>query len=170
MAEGAYEGQEFHRFQTAHDVRKQAWWTQLAGGYHVYGHNDAWYAPLRWEEWLPAPGSAHLHVFRDTITSLPQWWDLEPDQSLLAFGEGEGMWFNAAARSPDRRWALIYLSGPSTVAVRLDALAAGGSLRAHWIDPRSGDRLPEGAPADRTARPFTCPPGWEDALLLLEAP
>ena len=35
MAEGGYEGLEFRRLQTAHHIRKQAYWSQLAGGHHI---------------------------------------------------------------------------------------------------------------------------------------
>ena len=34
------------------DIRRQAWWTYLAGGHHVYGHNDNWQGPERWREWI----------------------------------------------------------------------------------------------------------------------
>ena len=40
VAEMGYEGVEFGKLQTAHQIRQQAYWTQLAGGHHVYGHND----------------------------------------------------------------------------------------------------------------------------------
>ncbi|MCK4276385.1 MAG: DUF4038 domain-containing protein, partial [Phycisphaerae bacterium] len=62
MAEGGYEGMEFDKLQTPHDIRKQAYWTQLAGGYHVYGCNEAWTSPASWERWLEAPGAGQLRV------------------------------------------------------------------------------------------------------------
>jgi hypothetical protein len=169
MAEGGYEGLEFGKTQTAHDIRKQAYWTHLAGGFHVYGHNDNWQAPLRWEEWIDAPGAQHLRVFRDVVTSVPHWWNLIPDPSLLVSGAGSGYSLNMAARSAVGDWVLAYLSEPSTVTLRLDALA-GRTIRAHWIDPTTGARTPAGTVATTGPASFTSPPGWEeDAILLVGA-
>jgi len=164
MAEGGYEGVEFGKTQTALEIRQQAWWTQLAGGYHVYGHNDAWQAPHDWQKWVDSPGSRDLKVFRNVMTSLPEWWDLVPDQSLLVSGAGSGFSLNAAARSASSRWAIIYLSGPSTVALRPGLLGPGRTVRASWINPSTGARTPAGSSSS-----FTTPSGWSDAVLVLEA-
>jgi len=168
MAEGGYEGLEFSKLQTAHDIRKQAYWTHLAGGYHVYGHNDNWQAPLRWQEWIDAPGARHLQVFREVVTSCREWWNLIPDPSLLATGAGSGYSLNMAARCASGDWILAYLSTPSTVTLRLDALTARAQIHAHWIDPISGVRTPAGSFAAASPTPFTSPAGWEDAVLLAE--
>jgi hypothetical protein len=168
MAEGGYEGVEFDRLQTAHHIRKQAWWTQLAGGYHVYGHNDAWMAPQDWQRWSAAEGARCLGVFREILTSLDRWWDLVPDQSLFLSGEGSGFAWNAASRQAWGDWILVYLSEPSTVTVRLDVLSPGRRGTAGWIDPRNGERVPAVEYAAGEAPVFTTPPGWEDALLLVE--
>jgi hypothetical protein len=166
MAEGAYEGVEFKMLQKAHHIRKQAWWTQLSGGHHVYGHNDAWVDPSGWEEWLDSDGSRHLGVFREIMTSIDGWWDLVPDPSILTSGAGEGFALNVSARSVDGRWILAYLSEPSTVSLRLDALTDREDASATWIDPRTGERLPAGEVGQLT---FTTPEGWEDAVVLIEA-
>ncbi len=97
MAEGGYEGVEFGRLITPLDVRRQAYWTYLAGGHHVYGHTDNFVAPDRWREWISAAGSRHLGVFRSIITSLRQWWSIIPNQSIIAKGIGSGTELNAAA-------------------------------------------------------------------------
>jgi hypothetical protein len=169
MAEGGYEGVEFGKLQTAHQIRQQAYWTQLAGGHHVYGHNDAWQAPLDWARWIDAPGSGHLQAFKAVITACDGWWDLIPDQSLLVSGAGDGYALNVAARSATGQWTLAYLSEPSTVSIRLDAIRASNWARAQWIDPTSGQRTPAGTYATTDAPDMTCPTGWQDAVLLLEA-
>lgn len=167
MAEGGYEGVEFGKLQTSHAIRKQAYWTQLAGGYHVYGHNDCWKSPLTWEQWIGAPGARHLQVFKEVITSCAGWWNLVPDQSLFASSAGSGYALNIAGHSAAGDWLLAYLSEPSSVSIRLDAITAGGQARATWIDPTSGDRRPAGVLA-KEAQSFASPQGWEDALLLVE--
>lgn len=169
MAEGGYEGAEMGQTQTPHDIRKQAYWTQLAGGHHVYGHNDNWVSPAAWRRWIDSPGSRHLRIFREIITARDRWWEMVPDASLLASGAGSGSSLNAAARSPDGRWVLAYLPEPSCVSLRLGAIPPGASARACWIDPTTGDRHAAGAADPAGAWEFTTPQGWQDAVLLVEA-
>jgi hypothetical protein len=110
-----------------------------------------------------------VKVFKEIITSLKEWWSLVPEASLLASGGGGGFELNMAARAAGGDWIVAYLSGPSAVSLRLDAIPAGRQARAHWIDPRSGQRTPAGVfPAGGT-RSFPSPRGWEDAFLLVEA-
>lgn len=169
MAEGGYEGLQYGRSHTPHSIRKQAYWSQLSGAYFVYGHNDNWAAPRNWEQWMDAPGAAQLPIFRSVITSLREWWLLVPDPSLLASGAGSGFARNLAARAAAGDWLVAYLSEPSTVSLRLDAITAGRRGKATWIDPRSGERKPAGSFAAAGAQSFTTPQGWEDAVLLVDA-
>jgi hypothetical protein len=168
MAEGGYEGLEFSSFQTAHHIRKQAYWSQLSGGHHVYGHNAAWANPSAYETWLAAPGAAHLKVFRAVITSLAAWWDLVPDPSLFLSGMGSGFALNTAARSPAGRWILAYLSESCSFSLYLGSLSGSSLARAWWIDPTSGERVSAGKHPVASPAAFTTPAGWEDALLLIE--
>jgi hypothetical protein len=169
MAEGGYEGLEFNRLQTAREIRQQAYWTQLAGGHHVYGHNDAWRFPLSWADWLDSPGSHSLARFREIMTALPGWWALVPDPAMIVSGAGSGYALNAAARSVSGDWLLVYLSSPGQVSIALDGLTAGSRARATWINPASGERVPAGEFAVEGSRAFNSPHDWEDALLLVEA-
>jgi hypothetical protein len=167
MAEGGYEGVEFGKRQTALEIRRQAYWTYLAGGHHVYGHNDAWTAPQRWAEWLDAPGAASLKVLRDILTSVPEWWHLVPDATLLTAGAGSGgIAQNLAARHSAGAWVLVYLSAPGTVSVRLDTLAGSRARSAEWIDPRDGARVSTGEITGQVTT-LTSPASWEDALLYI---
>jgi hypothetical protein len=169
MAEGGYEGLEFDHLQTAREIRQQAFWTQLAGGHHVYGHNDAWRFPLQWKEWLDSPGSRSLARFRELVTALPGWWNLVPDPEILVSGAGTGYALNTAARSADGDWLLAYLSGPGEVSIRLDGLTASSRARSVWIHPASGERVPVGELLVEGSKTFISPEAWEDALLLVEA-
>ena len=169
MAEGGYEGVEFGRLITPLDVRRQAWWSYLAGGHHVYGHNDNWQAPEKWRDWVDAPGSRHLGVLRSIITSLKRWWDIIPNQSIIAKGVGSGIELNAAAHSSAEDWALVYLSGKCAASIRMDRIKTSETVAASWIDPRSGERRRIGTFQYADVKEFATPDGWEDALLLLEA-
>jgi len=98
MAEGGYEGVELGKLQTPHAIRKQAYWTQLAGGHYVCGHNECWKAPMTWKQWGGTPGAGQLQIFKQIITSRARWWNLVPDQSLLASGARSGYAPNTVAR------------------------------------------------------------------------
>ena len=177
MAEGGYEGVEFEKLQTPHDIRKQAYWTQLAGGHHIYGHTEEWTAPREWKRWLESDGACDMERFRRIITSLAEWWDMVPDQTLFAEGIGNGYSLNVAARSATGKWIVAYLSESATVSLHLDTL--GRSVKVEWINPASDERIPAeiraaetqtaGTPTAETdaAFTFTPPAGWADAVLVV---
>jgi hypothetical protein len=173
MAEGGYEGLEFGRTQTALEIRKQAYWSYLAGGHHCYGHNDNWISPRTWRSWIDSPGAQSMTVCRRILTSLPRWWGMVPDQSLFVSGEGSWVFQNVAARSPAGNWALAYLvqvhqNSPVTFSIAMDRACSGRALEAHWIAPTTGARTPIGRLPGAGVQDFTTPDGWDDALLLLE--
>jgi len=160
MAEGGYEAAPHTGPPwTPLNCRKQAWWSYLSGGHHSYGHHGNWTAPANWREWIDAPGAAQMGVCRQVLESLPEWWNLVPDQGLIIHGEGEGEGQNVAARSPSGDWAIVYFARPCRVV--LDAAFSG--LPAQWVDPRTGDR----SDARAHGQSFTTPDGWDDAVLVL---
>lgn len=169
MAEGAYEGEEFGRLQTALDIRRQAYWSQLAGGCHTYGHNDAWAAPERWRAWIDSEGAAHLAVFRRIVTACPAWWKTIPDPLLFEAGEGAAESANVAARSADGDWALVYLSRSEPIHVRMERAATGRPVDAVWIDPTNGEETVIGRFDGKGVREFAPPDGWQDSVLKLTA-
>jgi hypothetical protein len=169
MAEGGYEGEEFGMVQTPREMRKQAYWSHLAGGHHTYGHNDAWVSPENWRAWSDAPGAVHMGIYRQVVTSCPHWWDWVPDQSLFAAGENSGMELNVAARAAHSGWALAYLSSSTTVSLRMNKLTAGSQVQAWWVDPTSGARSEISTFPNTGTQSFTTPDGWQDAVLLLTA-
>lgn len=168
MAEGGYEGVEFRRLQTPLEIRKQAYWSHLAGGHHSYGHNDNWLSPSTWKMWINSPGALNLGTYRDVITSCREWWNWIPDQSIFASGESSGITLNTAARAAAGDWILAYLSSNTTVSVKMDKITAGSTVKATWINPANGERAGIGSYANAGIRSFSTPAGWEDAILLLE--
>ncbi|MDH7568467.1 MAG: putative collagen-binding domain-containing protein, partial [Armatimonadota bacterium] len=108
-----------------------------------------------------------LTLLKGILTALDGWFDLVPHATLLSV-EGDPA-LHAAARARDSRWILAYLGEPATVRVHLDQAGATGAMEAAWISPSTGERLPGGSFRNQAATPWlTPPPGWEDALLLLE--
>ncbi len=169
MAEGAYEsGTEYGFDVTPLWVRRQAYYSYLAGASHSYGHNDSWRVLPTWKQALDAPGAAQLGILKRIFLARDEWWELVPDQSLLATGgQIEGTVLNLAARHKDGRWAMVYLADPASFSVRLDKLA--GPADATWIDPRTGGAQDAGRTANSGVASFSTPDGWEDALLVLSA-
>lgn len=170
LAEGGYEGVEYKKkIITPLEIRKQAYWSHLAGGFYSYGHNDNWSSPSSWRLWIDSPGSLHMSLYKKIITSRREWWNLVPDQSVFSSGEGSGLTLNVAARSAAGDWILAYLSSNTTVSIRIDKITAGSVAEASWIDPATCTRRKIGRFASDSIQRFTTPGGWEDAVLLLEA-
>jgi hypothetical protein len=170
MAEGAYEeGSEYGFEVTPLWIRRQAYYSYLAGAYHSYGHNDSWRVLPTWRQALDAPGACQLGLLKRIFLARKEWWHLIPDQSVFASGgETDGQVLNLAARHKDGRWAMVYCGGEASLAVDMSKIAGQG-VEAFWIDPRSAEPVAIGDLANTGVESFSTPRGWEDALLVLEA-
>jgi hypothetical protein len=166
MAEAGYEGV---KTLTPLIIRKQAYWSHLAGGHHSYGHDDNWRSPSSWRSWIASRGAGHMGVYRKILTSCREWWNGVPDQTIFASGASAGPTLNAAARSSAGDWVLAYLSSATTVSIKMDKITAGDAVEASWFDPTTGARTSIGSFTNRGVQSFSTPTGWEDAVLLLEA-
>lgn len=89
--------------------------------------------------------------------------------TCFASGESAGPTLNAAAPSSAGDWVLAYLSGDTTVSIRMDKITAGDTVEASWFDPTTGAKTSIGSFTNRGVQSFSTPAGWEDAILLLEA-
>jgi hypothetical protein len=179
LGEGAYEdGPEYPQGPiTPLVVRRQAWWTVMAGGFHTYGQNQMWRMEPGWEKTFDTPGAGQVARMKEIVTSLP-WWEMTPDQGLFATGVGSERTLNAALRSVRGDRALVYLSSQCTFTLHLDKILSK-NVRVTWISPTTGERKEAGTyltgnfngktfPEART-HAFTVPGHWEDAVLLLES-
>jgi hypothetical protein len=171
MAEGAYEaGTEYSFDVTPLWVRRQAYYSQLCGSYHSYGHNDLWRVLPTWPQALDADGAVQMGVLKQVFLEREEWWNLEPDSTLLLEGGNtEGQLLTLAARHAEGKWLLVYLGAKASCIVDMTKIAGAERATAFWCDPRNGGSIPLGDfPTDRVER-FTTPEGWEDALLIIEA-
>jgi hypothetical protein len=151
-------------------VRRQAYYSFLAGAHHTYGHNDSWRVLPTWKQALDAPGAIQLGILKRIFLDRKEWWNLVPDQTVFAGGGNtDGQVLNLAARHKDGQWIMVYLGSQASFSIHLDRMAHGSSVKAFWIDPRSGDRIAIGTLAATGVQQFATPDGWEDALLILEA-
>jgi len=170
MAEGAYEqGSEYGFDVTPLWVRRQAYYSYLAGAHHTYGHNDSWRVLPTWRQALDAPGAAQLGLLKKIFLGRKEWWYLVPDQAVFdRGGETGGKVLNLAARHKDGRWAMVYCGGEASFTVNMSKLAAR-EVEASWVDPRTAEPVAISRLANRGVASFSTPGGWEDALLVLEA-
>jgi hypothetical protein len=171
MAEGAYEhGSEYGFDVTPLWIRRQAYYSYLAGAHHTYGHNDSWRVLPTWKQALDAPGATQLGILKKVFEGRKEWWNLVPDQDIFASGgHTGGQILNLAARHNEGRWIIVYLGGKAEFSINLNKLGPGGTkYDAFWVDPRDGTQVP--IRIELTGKPptFTTPDGWEDALLILE--
>jgi hypothetical protein len=109
-----------------------------------------------------------MGVLRRIFEAREQWWLLVPDQSVLASGaKTEGQILTLSARHQKGKWVMAYLAEPGTCTIAMSKLKPP-SVKATWIDPRTGDDTPAGIFANKGVQSFTTPDGMEDALLVIE--
>ena len=170
MLEGAYEnGEEYGSPVTPLLVRREAYYTCLAGGFHGYGHNDSWRVKPTWRAALDDPGAQQMTVLKNIFTGLPQWWTLIPDQTVFDNGgKSEGDTMNLAARSNTGQWFICYLAGEPNISVNMSKITVGEAASATWINPASGERQAIGTFPMSRAREFSRPAGWPDAVLVVK--
>ncbi len=157
-------------------VRRQAWWSFMAGGFFTYGQNEMWRVRPGWTDFFDTPGAGHMSLFRRIATSRP-WWKTIPDQGLFAAGVSGERTLNAARRAVDGSFALVYLSSQCHVLIHLDKILTR-QVRATLVNPATGEEKDAGthATGNRTGRVFpeartqwfSTPGHWEDAVLLLD--
>jgi hypothetical protein len=184
MAEGAYEqGTEYGFEISPLWIRRQAYYSFMAGGHHAYGHNVNWRVLPSWKAALDAPGATQLGILKKTFLDRKEWWNLVPDQTIFASGgSNSGSILNLAARHKDGAWIMAYIGGTSSyqrimgylgrnvsVSIHMDKVTAGTRVDAAWMDPRTGQSVSAGRYPNTGVQTFSKPDGWEDALLILEA-
>ena len=170
MAEGAYEqGTEYGFDVTPLWIRRQAYYSYLAGGHHAYGHNDSWRVLPTWKKALDSPGAFQMGILKDIFLDLEEWWYLVPDQSIFVTGGNvSGVLLNLAARHNDGKWMLIYLADKSTFSIHINKVNTENQVNMWWIDPRNGDRFEIYGHDKEGEIFFTTPDEFEDAILLLK--
>jgi hypothetical protein len=170
MAEGAYEhGSEYGFDVSPLWIRRQAYYSYLAGAHHTYGHNDSWRVLPTWKQALDAPGAVQMGILKKVFLSLGEWWYLVPDQSIFAEGgRTDGQILNLAARHKDGKWVIVYLGDKASFSVNMGKIATA-KVDGHWIDPRTGASTSAGSFDNTGVRSFSTPEDWGDAILILES-
>ena len=180
LGEGAYEdGPEYPQGPiTPLVVRRQAWWTVMAGGFHTYGQNQMWRMEPGWDKTFDTPGAAHVAKMKEIVTVFALVGDdARPGPLRDRSGQRAHAQRRHALRTGETGRSL-YISSQCTFTLHLDKIAAK-NVRVTWIDPTTGERRDAGNVPDRQperqefpesrTQTFTVPGHWEDAVLLLES-
>ena len=171
MLEGAYENGEEYGFPvTPLWVRREAYYTCMAGGFHGYGHNDLWRVKPRWQAALDDPGAKQMTILKDIFMRLPDWWTLVPDQTILKTGGNtNGDLLNLSARSASGKWLIAYIAGQPDISLDLTKIAGARNVSTWWINPATGSREAAGAHPTSGPESFRRPSEWPDGLLVITA-
>ncbi len=174
LGEGAYEDGPQYPTKPINDlvIRKQAYWSYFAGGYHTYGNGNVWHfnsfkgeSTQPWKEALYSPGARNLITLRKFFEQV-DWSRFIPDQRLLAGFEGNGIDRNCAMRTPQNDAFIFYLTSTNQITLSLGLPIGSSSLSGIWMNPSTGEELQAGKLAQQSK--VILPSGWKDGLLYLK--
>jgi hypothetical protein len=157
------------------DVRRYAWWSVLAGAAgHTYGHNAVMqmyqpcYQPAygnsrTWNDALLDPGAAQMRHMAGLMTSLP-YAEGAPDQAMSPDSGGQ---YERVAGFKGPGFAVCYIYQGRKIRIDTGRIEASGSLlSAFWFDPRTGNKIADGACRRGDTVAFTAPDDQDWVLVL----
>jgi hypothetical protein len=165
----------------AHKVRTQAYTAMLAGAAgHAYGSLDLfWFYKksdgpfprdgfMDWRTAMNYPAAGQMRAMRRLFEERP-WYQLMPDQSVLASDPGSGPFRVVAARAQDGSFAIAYTPEGKPLVINMETVS-GKTVKARWYDPREGTWTPVGESPSTGRREFVPPsPGEQsDWVLVLD--
>jgi len=121
-----------------------------------------------WRKALAYEGSRQMGYLRRLFEQRP-WYQLVPDQAVIAGGQGEGEDHVRAARAADGSFVIAYLPSGKPVSIKMDKVARK-TVKALWYDPRNGTCQEIGAYPNTGNREINAPSrgAKEDWVLVLE--
>jgi hypothetical protein len=154
----------------AHKVRTQAYISMLAAAAgHASGSPDLfWFFKTRdgpfprggfmdWRTAMGYPSAAQMRAMRGLYEQRP-WYQLMPDQSVLAWDPGGGPLRVAAARAQDGSFVIAYAPEGKPLSIRMDNVSCM-TVKAQWYNPREGTWTRIGEFPNAGRREFVSPPG-----------
>jgi hypothetical protein len=166
----------------AHKVRSQAYAAMLAGAAgHGYGALDLFYfykdadGPFpkngfqQWRTAVAYEGSRQVGLMRRLFEQRP-WYQMVPDQSVIASEQGAGTQRLIAARAQDGSFVIAYTPHGQPLSIHLNKLSRS-PVKAQWYDPRNGSWTTIGQYANQGVQEFTAPSKGEqeDWALVLDS-
>jgi hypothetical protein len=165
---------------TAQELRAQAYWTVLSGGFgQVFGNCPMWGlgAPQLsgfcsgsdWRGQLGSPGAVNMQYLQRLFRSR-HWQALVPDEGhgALTAGYGSGTGYATAAVAADSSSLIAYLPTARAVTVSGSGLA-GGTMTAWWYQPGTGGVTLIGTYPTTGPQTFS-PPASGDWVLVVDSP
>lgn len=186
MGEANYEGEALQGYDTTpFVVRKQTYWTLLAGAAGVFYCNEDIYAFITgWASRLDSwPGYEHTKLAADLLRSY-DWWTLTPDSAHGVLTAGYGTYADGSSGSIDSNdyapcsWisdgslALVYM--PTNRTMTVDMSKFSGTVTCRWFDPTDGSYTADAASPHANSgthdfsRATTNSTGGSDWVLVLE--
>jgi hypothetical protein len=165
----------------SHQVRQGAYWAMLAGAaghgygaldlFHLYKETDGPFPRNGFQPWRKAityEGSRQVGLMRRLFEQRP-WYQMAPDQSVIASTQAEGEDHVQAARADDGSFLVAYLPRGGAIDIHMSKIS-GGTVKAHWYDPREGTWREIGSYANTGTRQFVTPSTGEqsDWVLVLD--
>jgi hypothetical protein len=124
-------------------LRRQAYWTLLAGGCgQIYGNNPVYLFTTGWQAALASQDAKEASYWNNLATA-HKWWTLVPDTNHTVITAGYGSYalsglvsandYAAAASSLDGTLAIAYIPTSRTLTVAMTHFS--NSVIARWFDP-----------------------------------
>ena len=169
------------------DVRRPLYWELFGGAFgHTYGHHSIWqmYDPAKrspvnsplmpWYQAIHRPGSGEMQYARKLLESRPFLTRI-PDDSVIVTDAvatsvpGAGRYRFSGTRDSSGSYALVYAPGGRDFSVQMSKIT-GGTVKAWWYDPRTGQATPIGLFPNTGQRLFSPPNSGEfmDWVLVLD--
>ena len=133
LGQGAYEGAAPGKPAPPPRLLREQAYAALAAGAagHAYGAVALWEFTDRWRASLDLPGAALAGKLRQLLDGRP-WQQLVPDRKGQMTADAA-----AAARTPDGKLAIIYVTSPKALTIDLRKVGPR-RIRGTWFDPRTG--------------------------------
>lgn len=133
---------------TSTDVRVAAYWSVFSGSAgFTYGAQPIWQFTdetrkklssktfMNWKEGMELPGALQVGLLKKLMESRPMF-ELVPDQSLIAAGQGDCSSYTCAIRG--KSFAFVYIPTGNKTTIRM-GIISGKKIKASWFNPRNGE-------------------------------
>lgn len=174
MGEGHYEGYTHDNLAGPIHIRRQAYQTFFAGGAgHTYGafrdslDNGPLFSPFKgWQNLLDLEGAQSFAHLKKFLTA-HQWWQWQPDTTLIIGGKGEDELAKVAVKSTENEEILVYYPENTSCEINLNTVFNTEKVSIEWFNPKDGNEIQaEGISSDDALNPQP-PANWEDAVLII---
>lgn len=154
---------------TDYDVRKKAYWEIFAGAAgFAYGNNTVYPFASGWQTALNRPGANQMKHLKQLLLSRA-YLTRVPDQSVITSTNYGAPDHIQATRDSAGSFAMVYSGSGKSFTVNMSKIT-GGSVKAQWFNPRTGQYTLVGTYSNAGSRTFAPPTGGsgQDWVLVLD--